>query len=174
MKIRMAFDNSLRMMSDSSFMMKVPTDIGPIQEEFEDMVCGFFDDPDGEYEILDRNIYHDPFEPDIEVMDSDEWVFSILCYYEEEYPTDGVVEIFPKTFGMRKWVTDTQERPAFLAMGVGGTPSNPDLVYFARFYNFNDRFFLISEGKELQVNWLKPEFFHKVIREEMDRLFSPI
>ena len=103
-------------------MREVPCDIGEPQMLFDDAVCRMFEDPDGEYEVLDRNMNNDPFEPDIVVMDSDEWVFTVLCYYIEDYPADGFVEIYPKTFGMRKWVQDDSDRPAFLALGVGGTP----------------------------------------------------
>ena len=85
-------------------MREPPCDIGAPQEEFCEAITEMFDDPDGMYEVLDTNLSDDPFEPDIEIMDSDEWVFNVLCYYVEDSPSDGVVEIFPKTFGMRKWV----------------------------------------------------------------------
>ena len=65
-------------------MREPPSDIGEPQEEFCDRIAEIFDDPDGRYEVLDRNLSDDPFEPDIEVMDSDEWAFNILCYYVED------------------------------------------------------------------------------------------
>ena len=151
----------------------VPTDIGEPQEIFQDAIRDIFDDPDGNYEVLDTNLSDDPFEPDITVMDADEWVFTVLCYYIEEVPSHGVLEIFPKTFGMRKWVEDSTERPAFLALGVGGTPTNPEVLYFSRFYNFPDRIFEMERNKDLMINWMRPEFFDKVIRDEFDRIYSP-
>ena len=151
----------------------MPTDIGESQEIFQDAVRDIFDDPDGNYEVLDTNLSDDPFEPDIVVMDSDEWVFTVLCYYIEDVPSNGVLEIFPTTFGMRKWVEDSTERPAFLALGVGGTPTNPEVLYFSRFYNFPDSIFEMERNKELLINWMRPEFFDRVIRDEFDRIYSP-
>ena len=98
-------------------MRESPCDIGKPQEDFCDEIASIFDCPDGRYEILDRNLSNDPFEPDIEVMDADEWAFNVICYYVEDSPADGVVEIFPKTFGMRKWVRTIQRgRPFSLSV----------------------------------------------------------
>ncbi len=155
-------------------MRTVPSDIGEPQREFCDAIAAIFDDPDGNYEVLDRNPYDDPFEPDIEVMDSDEWAFNIVCYYVEESPSDGMVEIFPKTFGMRKWVQDDSDRPCFLALGIGGTPGNPEYLYFARFFHFTDGSFCQEDGRGMLINWMRPEFFDKVITAEFERIFSPI
>ena len=154
-------------------MREVPCDIGEPQILFDDAVCRMFEDPDGEYEVLDRNMNNDPFEPDMVIMDSDEWVFTVLCYYIEDYPSDGFVEIYPKTFGMRKWVQDDSERPAFLALGVGGTPENPEELYFARFYNFGDSLVDLNDLKRFRINWMRPAFFDKVVREDFERIFSP-
>lgn len=154
-------------------MRESPCDIGKPQEDFCDEIASIFDCPDGRYEILDRNLSNDPFEPDIEVMDADEWAFNVICYYVEDSPADGVVEIFPKTFGMRKWVQDDSERPTFLALGVGGTPSNPEYLYFARFFHFTDVHFDLDEGRGILVNWMRPEFFDKIIQDEFERIFSP-
>lgn len=154
-------------------MSQVPCDIGIPQEEFEDAVCSMFDDPEGDYEILDRNMSNDPFEPDLVVMDSDEWVFNVLCYYVEDSPSDGFVEIFPQTFGMRKWVTDSSDRPTFLALGVGGSPSQPEYVYFTRFFNFNDFLVNLDTLRGFIINWMRPAFFDKVVRDEFERIYSP-
>lgn len=154
-------------------MREPPSDIGEPQEEFCDRIAEIFDDPDGRYEVLDRNLSDDPFEPDIEVMDSDEWAFNILCYYVEDTPSDGIVEIFPRTFGMRKWVQDDSDRPSFLALGVGGTPDHPEYLYFARFFRFTDVHFILDEGRDMLINWMRPEFFDRVIRDDFERIFSP-
>ena len=155
-------------------MREPPCDIGAPQEEFCEAITEMFDDPDGMYEVLDTNLSDDPFEPDIEIMDSDEWVFNVLCYYVEDSPSDGVVELFPKTFGMRKWVQDDSDRPAFLALGVGGTPRNPEYLFFARFFNFTSSEFHLDDGRGLMINWMRREFLFKVVRDEFDRIFSPM
>ena len=154
-------------------MRKVPCDIGAPQEEFEDIVCGIFDDPNGDYEILDRNEAHDPFEPDLVIMDSDEWVFNVLCYFVEDYPSDGFVEIFPETFGMRKWVQDDSEKPTFLALGVGGTPSNPDCLYFTRFFHFTDSIMDLKDLRVHMISWLRYDFLDKVVRDNFELIYSP-
>ena len=154
-------------------MTEPPCDIGGPQEEFEEHVISLFDDPGSGYEILDTNLADDPFEPDILLMDADEWVFTVLCYYVEDIPDDGVVWIFPRTFGMRKWVTDTDERPAFLVLGVGGTPHNPEYLYFGRFYDFPESDFHMEAGRRLLMNWFRMDFIDKAIRDEFERIFSP-
>ena len=154
-------------------MRESPCDIGKPQEDFCDEIASIFDCLDGRYEILDRNLSNDPFEPDIEVMDADEWAFNVICYYVEDSPADGVVEIFPKTFGMRKWVQDDSERPAFLALGVGGSPENPEELYFARFFNFGDSLMDLNDLKRFRINWMRPAFFDKVVREDFERIYSP-
>lgn len=151
----------------------VPCDIYRPQSEFADAVRSMFDDPDGPYEILDTNEVDDPFEPDITVMDQDEWVFTVLCYYIEDYPSDGRVELYPRTFGMRKWVEDSEDRPAFLALGVGGSPERPEELYFARFYNFGSQHLDLGDIREHMINWMRPDFFDKVVRDEFDRIYSP-
>lgn len=154
-------------------MRKVPCDIGELQAEFDDAVCSMFEDETCGFEVLDRNMSDDPFEPDIVVMDEDEWAFNILCYYIEDLPSDGIAVVYPTTFGMRKWVQDDSDKPAFLALGIGGTPRRPEYLYFARFFNFSSPYFHMDSGKDLLLNWMRPPFFHKVIRDEFDRLFSP-
>ena len=154
-------------------MREPPSDIGEPQEEFCDRIAEIFDDPDGRYEVLDRNLSDDPFEPDIEVMDSDEWAFNILCYYVEDTPSDGIVEIFPRTFGMRKWVQDDSEKPAFLALGVGGTPSNPDCLYFTRFFHFTDSIMDLKNLRVHMISWLKYDFLDKVVRDNFELIYSP-
>ena len=154
-------------------MREPPCDIGAPQEEFCEAITEMFDDPDGMYEVLDTNLSDDPFEPDIEVMDSDEWVFNVLCYYVEDSPSDGVVEIFPKTFGMRKWVQDDSEKPAFLALGVGGTPSNPDCLYFTRFFNFTDSIMDLKDLRVHMISWLRYDFLDKVVRDNFELIYSP-
>ena len=76
-------------------MREPPSDIGEPQEEFCDRIAEIFDDPDGRYEVLDRNLSDDPFEPDIEVMDSDEWAFNILCYYVEDTTSSAIMSRTP-------------------------------------------------------------------------------
>ena len=49
------------------------------QSQFEDAVCRIFETDGTRYEILDRNMLSDPFEPDIVLMDEDEWVLSLIC-----------------------------------------------------------------------------------------------
>ena len=153
-------------------MRDVPTDIGSLQADFEDTVCAVLEDAG--FEVLDRNPTHDPFEPDIVLMDEDEWVFNVICYFVEDAPFHGVAEIFPLTFDMRKWVQDDSDKPAFLALGIGGIPSEPEYLYFSRFFNFNDRLFDMDRNRGLLVNWLRPPFLRKVIEDEFERIFSPL
>lgn len=154
-------------------MSRVPSDIGRPQAEFEDAVCRMLEDGGSGFEVLDRNMYDDPFEPDMVLMDSDEWVFNVLCYYIEDVPDDGVAEIYPTTFGMRKWVQDDSDRPAFLALGIGGTPGAPEHLYFSRFYDFPESRFDMESARGMLLNWMRPEFFCKVIEDEFERIFSP-
>lgn len=156
-----------------SFEGPVPCDIREPQSQFDDAVCRMFDDPEGDYEILDRNMFNDPFEADIRLMDRDEWVFQVLCFYVEERPSDDVIEIYPTTFGMRKWVRDNDENPTFLALGVGGTPQHPELLYFSRFFNFPRMRFDLKEGMGLSINWMRSDFFDKVIKDDFQRMYSP-
>lgn len=154
-------------------MREVPCDIGEPQAEFEDAVCSILADPEGRYEVLDRNLSSDPFEPDIVMMDDDEWVFRIVCYYVEEVPCDGMVEIFPKTFGMRKWVRDADDEPTYLVLGVGGTPRTPEMVFFTRFFNFPSKTFDVSSKSEYRINWMRMDFMERVIDEDFERMYSP-
>ena len=96
------------------------------------------------------------------------------AYYVEDAPSHGVAEIFPITFNMRKWVRDDSDKPAFLALGIGGVPSEPEYLYFSRFFNFNDRLFDMDRNKGLLLNWLRPPFLRKVIEDEFERIFSPL
>lgn len=151
-------------------MRELPCDIGPEQEEFEEAVCGLFEDAG--YEVLDRNPSHDPFEPDITLMDEDEWVFTVLCYFTDDIE-DGSVRIFPNTMGMRRWVTDHDDRPTFLVLGVGGSPISPETLYFGRFGGFPDRRFDLDAYRRMILNWMSAEFFDDAVRKEFERIFSP-
>ena len=79
--------------------MDILNDIGELQAQFEDAVCRLFESSD-DFEILDRNMVSDPFEPDILLMDADEWVFRVVCWYQREV-NEGCVNIYPRTFGMK-------------------------------------------------------------------------
>lgn len=151
-------------------MREVPCDIGPEQEEFEEIVCALFEEAG--YEVLDRNPSHDPFEPDIVLMDEDEWVLTVLCYFTDDVE-DGRISIFPKTMGMRRWVTDHDDRPAFLVLGVGGRPSDPDTLYFARFDSFPDGRFELGRIRRFIMNWMRADFLDDAVRREFERIFSP-
>ncbi len=151
-------------------MREAPTDFREPQDEFDDAVCRIFDSSD-RYEILDRNLTNDPFEPDIVVMDEDEWVFNIVCYFVDE-DEDNMV-LYPKTFDMRKWVRDSDDEPTFLALGVGGTPQSPDRVYFTRFFNFNTRDVDLSKKSMYLVNWFRLEFMEKVVIDDFERIYGP-
>ncbi len=70
-------------------MREVPCDIGPLQEEFCETVVSMFNDPDGECKILGTNFADDPFEPNIVVMDTDEWVFNVPATTARTSPATG-------------------------------------------------------------------------------------
>ncbi|MBQ8179965.1 MAG: hypothetical protein IJ026_05985 [Candidatus Methanomethylophilaceae archaeon] len=150
-----------------------PTDCGEPQAQFEDRVCSMFEADGGMFEVLDRNMSSDPFEPDIILMDADGWVLNILCYYVEELPADGRITLFPRTFGMRKWVEDSQERPAFLVLGVGGTTSSPEEVYFSRFFNFPSKDVDLSDMVGFRLNWFDYRFLERIITDDFERMYSP-
>ncbi len=48
---------------------------------------------------------------------------------------------------MRKWVEDSSEKPAFLALDIGGTPSGSEHLYFSRFFNFDDMRFRLDGNR---------------------------
>lgn len=148
-----------------------PTDIGELQAEFEDSVCRLIESSD-KYEILDRNISSDPFEPDISVMTEDEWVFRIVCWYQSE-DDDGYVDIYPHTFNMRKWVTDHDEDPTFFIMGLGGSPQHPENLYITRFYNIYDSHMDLSDLEMFEVTLFRFDFIYHEINRELCRVFSP-
>ncbi len=150
-------------------MRDVPSDVGDAQAAFIEAVVRVLGEA---YEIIDTNPFNDPFEPDIILMDEDEWVFRILCYYDEE-PEDGSVCIFPRTFDMRKWVVDTSDEPTFLVLGAGESPDDPEYLFFSRFFNFPSRDFDIESGKRHLLNWMRSAFFRAAIDAEFERIYSP-
>ena len=153
--------------------MEPPTDIGEPQAEFEDAVCRRFESDGSGFEVLDRNMSSDPFEPDLVVMDSDEWVFRIVCYYIEDPPSDGTVVLFPRTFGMRKWVTDSDETPTFLVFGIGGTPQNPEMLFFGRFFEFPDQVVDLKNKMQHLVSCFRIDLLGSVVERELERIYSP-
>ena len=134
-------------------------------------MCRVFESPDSPYEILDRNYSSDPFEPDIVLMDADEWVFRIVCYYTG-YVDDGAVDIWPHTFPMRKWVTDHDELPTFFVLGVEGTPQHPEEMYFTRFFNINKKCIKLTELRDYTLNVFRIDMFRDVIEKDFERIFS--
>ena len=150
-----------------------PCDCGELQAQFEDSVCRVFESEGSRFEILDRNMISDPFEPDITLMDEDEWVFNLVCHYIEEVPDNGDLLIFPKTFGMRKWVPDSDDRPTFLVLGVGGTPRDPEMLFFTRFFNVHSVSMNISSLMEYSLNCFRLDFFDPIIMKDFERMYSP-
>lgn len=104
-------------------------------------------------------------------MDRDEWVFRIVCYFTD-YDEDGVVEIFPRTFPMRKWVTDHDDLPTYMALGVAGTPQHPESLFFSRFFNFGSRRMKLPELRPYMINVFRIDFFSDVIDKDFERIFS--
>lgn len=149
----------------------VPNDIGEPQAQFEDAVCRLFESSE-DYEILERNMYSDPFEPDIQLMDADEWVFRVVCWYQSE-DDEGFVNIYPKTFGMRKWVTDHDDLPTFFLMGVGGTPSNPERFHLTRFFNIPHQYMDLSKMEDSALSMFDIRFVKHAIDRDFERIFSP-
>lgn len=141
------------------------------QEGFIDLVCSLFESEEGLYEVVDRNDV-DPFEPDLRILDRDEWAFNVLCYHTDDIIHDGVL-IFPKTFDKRKWVLDRDDDPTFLALGVGGTPSRPEHFYFTRFMNVTDTFTRLSRLTEYELTVLSFRFLDHAVEREFERIFSP-
>ena len=150
--------------------MRAPCDCGEPQAEFEDAVCAVLESDGSPYEILDRNYTSDPFEPDIVLMNEDEWVFRMVCYYTQE--EDGQVDIFPRTFPMRKWVTDHDDLPTYFVLGVNGTPQHPEYLYLCRFFEIASRYTKLESLRPYLVNCFRPEFFSNFIEKDLDRIFS--
>ena len=151
--------------------MDVPNDIGELQAQFEDAVCRMFESSD-DFEILERNMVSDPFEPDILLMDADEWVFRVVCWYQREVD-EGCVNIYPRTFGMRKWVTDHDDLPTFFMMGVGGTPQKPEGFYLTRFFNVNSSCMDLKKFKDAFLTMFRIDFVKNAIDKDFIRIFSP-
>lgn len=152
--------------------MITPCDCGELQAQFEDAVCRVFESEGSRFEILDRNMISDPFEPDIVLMDDDEWILRLVCYYIEEIDGDNL-HIFPKTFDMRKWVVDSDESPTFFILGVGGTPSHPEMLFFCRFFEINSDSMHIDVLRHFSLNLLRIDFLDDVITKDFERMYSP-
>lgn len=152
-------------------MRDVPSDIGELQAEFDDSVCRLIEASD-KYEVLDRNMSDDPFEPDIVVMTEDEWIFRMVCWYQSE-EDDGFVNIYPRTFGMRKWVTDHDDEPTFFIMGLGGTPQHPEKFFLTRFDKIYDSFIEIDYLKKFELTLFRFDFIYNEVNHELCRVFSP-
>lgn len=150
----------------------IPCDCGELQAQFEDAVCRVFESEGSRFEVLDRNMISDPFEPDIVLMDDDEWVMRLVCYYCEDYEGDSL-SIFPKTFGMRKWVVDSDETPTFFILGVGGIPSRPESLFFCRFFEINSDVMQIDVLRRFSVNLLRIDFLDDLITKDFERMYSP-
>lgn len=76
--------------------------------------------------------------------------------------------------GMRRWVTDHNDRPAFLVLGVGGFPTRPDKLYFDRFDSFPDGRFNFDSYRRMIMNWMSAEFLDNAIKKEFERIFGPV
>ncbi len=139
------------------------------QDSFIDAVCEALDV--WPFEVIDRNLSHDPFEPDLTVMDQDEWVFTVVCQWT--YDDSGRIPLFPGTFRMRKWIQDDDERPLYLALGLGGTPERPDTMCFFRFYRCLWEEWPAEEIGDVRVRRLCPESLRYAIEKDFERMYSP-
>jgi len=104
-------------------------------------------------------------------MDKDEWVFTVVCQWCEDCADR--IEFFPGTFRMRKWIQDDDERPLYFALGVGGTPENPEIVCFSRFFMYAREEWPIGRLDETRVRRLCPQSFRAVIEKDFERMYSP-
>ena len=151
--------------------MDFPTDIGEPQAEFEDAVCRLIESSDV-FEIIERNMISDPFEPDAILMNEDEWTFRIVCWYQAD-DDEGFADIYPKTFGMRKWVTDHDEEPTYFLMGIGGTPQMPDHFYITRFFNIDETHMSLARLDAYRQSVFRFDFIYYYINRDLCRIFSP-
>lgn len=141
------------------------------QVGFIDLVCSLFESEEGMYEVVDRND-HDPFEPDLRILDRDEWAFNVICYHTDDMVHDGVL-IFPDTFAQRKWVLDRDDDPTFLALGVGGTELRPERFFLTRFMNVADTFTTLARLTEFEMSVVSFRFLHHAVEREFERIYSP-
>ncbi|MBR2092884.1 MAG: hypothetical protein IJ904_02400 [Candidatus Methanomethylophilaceae archaeon] len=123
------------------------------------------------FEVINRNEIHDPFEPDLTVMDQDEWVFTVVCQWCES--AEDQIRFFPGTFDMRKWIQDDDERPLYFALGVGGTPENPDIMCFSRFFIYARDEWPVGRLDETRIRRLCPESIRKAVEKDFERMYSP-
>lgn len=100
-------------------------------------------------------------------------MFNVLYYHIKDVSSDRVVELFSIIFRMRKWVENSSEKPAFFALGIGGTPLDPDYFYFSRFFNFDNMRFHPNGNRGLLINQMRFKFFDKVIRDEFNCIHNP-
>lgn len=143
------------------------------QSQFEDAVCRIFETDGTRYEILDRNMLSDPFEPDIVLMDEDEWVLSLICSYFDDFSDEGYLRLFPDTFSKRKWVVDSDDSPVYILIGVGGSPSCPEHIFFTRFFNINSINISKDRLLEYSVNCFNLAFLDHEIMKDFERIYSP-
>lgn len=139
------------------------------QDAFADAVREALDE--WPFEVIDRNPAHDPFEPDLTVMDQDEWVFTVVCQWCER--PAGSVLFFPGTFRMRKWIQDDDERPLYFALGVGGSPEDPEILCFSRFFMYAREEWPIGRLDETRVRRLCPQSLRHVVERDFERMYSP-
>ena len=74
---------------------------------------------------------------------------------------------------MRKWVPDSDDRPTFLVLGVGGTPRDPEMLFFTRFFNVHSVSMNISSLMEYSLNCFRLDFFDPIIMKDFERMYSP-
>ena len=123
------------------------------------------------FEVIDDNPLHDPFEPDLVAIDQDEWVFTVVCQWIED-AGDGL-EFFPGTFRKRKWIQDDDERPLYFALGVGGTPEDPEIMCFSRFFLYAREEWPASRLNETRVRRLCHSSLRQVVERDFERMYSP-
>ena len=70
-----------------------PCDCGELQAQFEDAVCRVFESEGSRFEILDRNMISDPFEPDITLMNGSSTWSAITS---RRFPITGISSSSPK------------------------------------------------------------------------------
>ena len=141
--------------------------------EFKDVLHDILDSENCIFEILDVNEVSDPFETDFRLMNPDEWGFNLICHYSEICLDDGLISIFPSTFHMRKWISDVDEDPTFIAIGVGGTPASPEHFFLTRFYNINSQFMRLKDLEQYRQSCFRLDFIEHVIDSELIRIYSP-
>ena len=97
---------------------------------------------------------------------------SVECKWRNDFFKDGVV--WCETYQLNNYKKFQKDRqiPVFLAIGIGGSPDNPDSFYIIPLMNISNRVSLELENNEgAKVQFMHKDFLRKFQKSTSDKFF---